>query len=291
MKQIKLFFIFILPFLIIFPNTGFISLQEETSYVDKRLIKKWETPADLKTPESVCHDPVRNLIYVSNINGNPSEKDLNGFIAKLDPDGKIIELKWVEGLNAPKGMAIYKNYLYVSDIDRVVRIDLDKGTILNKFQVPGAIFLNDACIDKNGQVYISDSNSGKIFVLKEGQVQVFIDSKDLNGTNGLVIENNFLFAGASSKLFRINLNDKSIEPFIENTGGIDGLARIDDGKFLISDWKGSVYLIQSGKTAKKLLDTSSDHINAADIDYIPGAKILLVPTFYDNRVMAYEVKL
>jgi hypothetical protein len=31
-------------------------------------------------------------------------------------------------------------------------------------------------------------------------------------------------------------------------------------------------------------------VNAADIEYIPSLKLLLVPTFNDNRVMAYEVK-
>jgi hypothetical protein len=287
-KSIDLSFLPLL-FFIVFINVGFVVIQGEKSYIDKKLVKKWETPAELKTPESVCYDPVRNNIYVSNINGKPSEKELNGFISKLSPDGKIISLKWVEGMNAPKGMAIYKNYLYVADIDRIIRIDIDKGSILNAFQVTGASFLNDICVDQNGSVYISDSGNGKIFLLKSGQDQVFIDSKELKGTNGLLIENNYLLAGTNSNLCRINLNDKSIITYIENTGPIDGLASLGEGKYLISDWTGNIYLVQPNKKPKKLLGTSPDSINAADIYYNPDDKLLLVPTFYDNRIMAYEV--
>ena len=81
------------------------------------LTKVWTTTAGLKTPESVLFDVQSNKIYVSNIDGEPSTKDGNGFISVLDMDGKMHNLKWVTGLNAPKGQAIYEGNLYVADID------------------------------------------------------------------------------------------------------------------------------------------------------------------------------
>ena len=72
-----------------------------------KLNKLWETPTDLKNPESVAYAPKQNVLFVSNVNGKPDQKDQNGFISKVSPsNGSIIELNWITGLNAPKGIAI-----------------------------------------------------------------------------------------------------------------------------------------------------------------------------------------
>ena len=78
----------------------------------------------LSTPESVLHDAGADVYLVSNINGSPLEKDGNGFISRLAPDGSVLALKWIDGeaqgitLNAPKGMAIQDGVLFVAAIDR-----------------------------------------------------------------------------------------------------------------------------------------------------------------------------
>ena len=97
-----------------------------------KINKLWETTNDLKNPESVAYAPKQNVLFVSNVNGNPTQKDQNGFISKVSPsNGNIIELNWVTGLNAPKGVAISNNNsrLYVSDITDLVEIDIDNGKI------------------------------------------------------------------------------------------------------------------------------------------------------------------
>jgi DNA-binding beta-propeller fold protein YncE len=95
----------------------------------------WETPANLKNPESVAYAPKQNVLFVSNVNGKPDEKDQNGFISKISPyNGTIIDLNWVTGLNAPKGMAISNDNskLYVSDITDLVEIDIVNGKIIKR---------------------------------------------------------------------------------------------------------------------------------------------------------------
>ena len=95
--------------------------------------KKWQTDQILQVPESVTYDTQRNVLYVSNINGKPLEKDGNGFISIVKPDGIIENLKWVTGLNAPKGSALDGKNLYVTDIDELVQIDIETGKILKKY--------------------------------------------------------------------------------------------------------------------------------------------------------------
>jgi len=57
-------------------------------------------------PELVLYDDMRDVIYVANINGNPSEKDGNGFISILNT---------MEVLKIRNGYSDGK--LYVSNID------------------------------------------------------------------------------------------------------------------------------------------------------------------------------
>ncbi len=102
----------------------------------------WEGK-QLQSPESVIYDKRTNQLFVSNISGAPNEKNGKGFISTLALDGSVIELNWLEGLHAPKGLAIVGNTLYVSDIDQLVEIDINQGKIIKRHMAPEAKFLND----------------------------------------------------------------------------------------------------------------------------------------------------
>ncbi len=77
----------------------------------------WSTGKIFQVPESVLYYHNSDVLFVSNIVGNPSGEDGRGFISKLSTQGKIINLKWITGLNAPKGMAVFNDKLYVADIN------------------------------------------------------------------------------------------------------------------------------------------------------------------------------
>ncbi len=62
----------------------------------------WEVTDSLARPESALFDSVANVIYVSNINGGPTEKDGNGYISRIAPGGTLLQARWVTGLHAPR---------------------------------------------------------------------------------------------------------------------------------------------------------------------------------------------
>jgi len=261
------------------------------SVSDYELTLKWETPRVMRTPESVCYDTLRNVIYVANINGKPTEKDENGFISKIAPDGTIILIEWIRGLNAPKGMGIYNNILYVADIDRIAKIDINKNALIEYFVAEDAKFLNDIAIDKaTGEVYVSDYTDNKIYKLKDNNIELWIKSEKLIRPNGLFIENGKLLVGTQNAIISIGLKDKNITNLIAETGSIDGLDVVGNGIYIFSDWSGAVHIAEIGKEKINILDTSADNINAADIDYVPTMKMLIIPTFNDNRIRAYNLK-
>ena len=265
------------------------ALSQDKNFQSDKLIKKWETMKELLTPESVCYDPVSQILYVANINGKPTDKDGNGFISTLTLDGKINELRWVPGLNAPKGMGIFNGLLYVTDIDRVAVIDIKNKTILKFFEFPEAKFLNDIAVDQKGSVYISDMMSARIYRIHDDKSETWLDDAAITNPNGLYVENNKLMIGCK-KIVLAGLADKELLTWLEDTGGIDGLEAAGDGRYLFSDWSGNVYMVDTDKKIEKILDTTPAGINAADIEFIPEKRLLLVPTFGDNRIMAYELK-
>ena len=87
---------------------------------------KWVVDG-LNEPESAVFDKKNSAIYISNINGDPLKLDKNGYISKITVDGQILEKKWIKGLDAPKGMTIFNDHLFVADINKIWKIN-----ILNK---------------------------------------------------------------------------------------------------------------------------------------------------------------
>ncbi len=158
-------------------------------------VKQWELEG-LKNPESALPDTKAGIIYVSNVNGTPTDKDGNGFISKVSPEGKIVTAEWVTGLDAPKGLILSGTKLYVSDIDKLVEIDTATGKITAKFEAPGAKFLNDTAVDKDGNIYVSDMATNVIWRLSGGKFEKWLESAALKNPNGLYVEGDTLIVAA-----------------------------------------------------------------------------------------------
>lgn len=253
----------------------------------QQLVQVWDSGQILKTPESVLYDENSGVIYVSNINENPWEKDGNGFISILNPDGTLKTKEWVSGMSGPKGMVVLDGKLYVADIDELVEIDIEKGEITKKYPAKIASSLNDVDADEDGTVYVSDSNSGKIMALKDGEFSLWHDGAAMGRINGLYAEKDKLYVG-SDKIYQVDIQTKKVNEILSNCGGIDGLEKDNDGNFVFSNWPGRIYYVQEGKM-NELLDTTKEEINTADIDFAKKLNLLLVPTFFDNRVVAYKI--
>ena len=264
--------------------------KKETAEMPKAptLTLKWETDTLLTTCESVIYDSVNDVLYVSNINGQPTDKDGNGFISKLGLDGKIVQAQWVSGMDAPKGMGIYNGKLYVSDINRIHEIDIASGAIANSFVVDSAQFLNDITIDATGKVYISDSNVGNILVLENGTVTEYVSG--VAGVNGLLSEGTDLqMVSFATGVFNTIDANKQVTLMTDSIDAGDGIEALTEGGYLVSSWTGKVTYVSPDWKNTLLLNTSGESINAADIEYIAEKRLLLVPTFFKNKVVAYEV--
>jgi hypothetical protein len=259
-------------------------------YAQKATVQKlWATDTILKIPESVLVDDKENCLWVSNIDGASNGKDGKGSISKLSKTGSPVNLEWVTGLNAPKGMAKYKQELYVADLTELVVIDIKKGVIKNKIKVEGSVFLNDVTVNKNGAVFVSDSRTGKVHRIENGIVSIEVEN--LQGPNGLLsIEDQLLILDRGS-LLSVTPGGAISKIMDGMDPSTDGIERVAPNQYIVSCWNGIVYYIVAGAQKITLFDTRSEKINSADIGYDAKNKIIYVPTFMKNSVVAYQLQI
>lgn len=263
----------------------------------------------IATPESVLYDADADVYLVSNINGTPLTKDGNGFISVLSPDGKVENLKFIEGgkngvkLDAPKGMGISKGVLYVADIDTVRMFDRKTGKPKGEVAIKGASFLNDIAVGPKGDVYVSDSGmkqgekdfeptgTDAVYKINGKAAKALAKDKELGRPNGLLANKDGIWVSNFANNEVWQLDEKGSKKGTVTSipqGGLDGLVEIDGGDVLVSSWQAqTVYRGKIGGTFAPVLEGLSA---PADIGYDSKRKRVLVPRFMDNAVEAYELK-
>jgi sugar lactone lactonase YvrE len=261
----------------------------------------WEATG-LMAPESVVYNPTSQILYVSNVNGDMVDKDGNGFISKLSLDGKVFETHWVTGLNGPKGMVLHGGRLYVSDIDRLVAVQVKTGRIVGSYLAPGAKFLNDVTVDGAGRIYVSDMLDNAIYRLDGNVFELWLKSAALENPNGLTVEGDELRVAAwgvmtdgfatkvPGHLKSVSIQSKAITSLGSGTpvGNLDGLEPDGRGNYLVTDWMaGGLYRIAPTGEAEQLLDLNQ---GSADLEFIEAARIAIIPMMMDGTVRAYRIE-
>ncbi|WP_147407349.1 hypothetical protein [Reichenbachiella sp. MSK19-1] len=258
------------------------------------LTKVWESDTLLTTSESVIYHPELDVLFVSCIGNTPPDNiDGDGFIAQVSPEnGEILNLKWIKGLSAPKGMGIVGNSLFVADISQVVEIDIAQSKIIGSYLVDGAKFLNDITVTADSTVLISDSGTNQISQIKNGRLSLYKEGEPLAGPNGLLVDGDDLYIasfGGSGAFIQMDRVTQQSTVLVDSISGGDGVVAYGDD-FVVSTWAGEIYHVTRDGTKTLLQDTREAKINAADIWYSPEKELLLVPTFFANSVTAYKIE-
>jgi sugar lactone lactonase YvrE len=209
----------------------------------------------------------------------------------------------VTGLNAPKGLVMDGDTLYVSDIDRLVAIVVAAGEVAGTWAAEGAQFLNDTAVDGEGRVFVSDMATNRIYVLDGGSLSVFLEGEALEHPNGLLVEDGRLLVAtwgpglqadfsteAPGRLLAVDLATKAIAPVGpgERIGNLDGLVPDGQGGWLATDWiAGALWRIAPDGSSEQLLDLDQ---GSADLEYLPEANLALIPMMLDGTLAAHALE-
>jgi hypothetical protein len=250
----------------------------------------------LRGPETVLWDSLSDLYLVSNVNGDPGAKDGNGFISRIGPDGRVVALKWIAGgaagaaLNAPKGMAILGDSLFVADLDAVRVFDRRTGAPLRAIAIAGASGLNGMTVGPDGRVWVTDLASGAIYRIEGTNAAAVAPPGSATAQpNGIAPLGQGVAVATfgGDEVYRLDAAGRRTPLAKLPAGGLDGLLRLPDGSLAVTSWKSNaVYRIDpAGQVTTLVADAKSP----AQIGYDAKRHRLLVPLFEKDAIALHDL--
>ena len=264
-----------------------------------------KTISGFEAPESVIKTGDR--LFVSNIGGakpDPMALDSNGFISELSADGKVIHQKFQKGiLNAPKGLAVVKDVVYVADVNRVVGFYARSGEQVFEVGVPAAKMLNDLCKVDDKHVCVSETVSGQVLLIDLTDKSIrFLGS--IEGANGVTYDEKTgkLYAVgmgpnmSGGKIYQKDLkNTDTLFTVLENSpvGIFDGIEMFDKSHLIASDWisltskNGRLVIYDLENHTTKTYDVPA---GPADITYDPSSHTIFIPRMMVNSLLIEDIR-
>jgi len=264
--------------LLVLANVVFIYLP---SFAQHSLEKLWESDSTtLKGPESALFDAKSGSLFVSSMNA--------GSVVIMDLKGHVIKKDWINGLHSNKGSALFNGLFYTAETTSIAVIDVNKAQIIKRVPIDSAVMLNDLAVDSKGVIYVSDTRTGKVYRVEDDKPVLYLEN--LPGANGLLTVQSDLYVLTSTSFLKVDAN-KIVTTIADGfESGLDGIVMVANNEFIISNFKGMLWWVKSDGTKQLLLDTRANGIMSNDISYDGKTKILYVPSFRTNRIIAYKVK-
>ncbi len=257
-----------------------------------------------ENPESARYDAELDVWYISNVNGSPVAKDGNGYISRLQGDGSMDSLKFIAAgmggvkLDAPKGMALQGDTLWVADIQTLRGFHRRTGAPVASIDVRGSKFLNDVVLGPDG-LYITDTgvegsasgveHTGPDRIYRVGpdrKPSVALQSDSLAGPNGIAWDGarrRFIvvpFAGSVVRAWAPG--SKTTVPLANTKGQLDGVELLDAERLLVTSWTDSSLFVLDG--AGTATPVAGGLPSAADIGIDTKRNRVAIPLLTENRV-------
>jgi hypothetical protein len=266
-----------------------------------------------QAPESILHDAVADVYLVSNVNGAPAAEDANGFISRLAPDGTLLDLKWIAGgvrgvrLDAPKGMALIGDTLYVADIKVLRSFDRTSGEPKGDVVISSAGYLNDVAANSEGTLFVSDSGwralpgvaalaksgSDAIYAVdRTGIARVLIKGADLGQPDGLFVDaQGLVVVNRAGQMYRVTAQAQREALATLPGAGLDGVTQTEDGRWIVGSQETSTVYIQTSVrgAAAAFEPLITELTSPADLGYDAKRRQVLVPQIEEGAIYIQQV--
>ncbi len=212
-------------------NNAPILVNQETFH----LAEDWVKNQGLLNVESVIHDKSNHCFYTTS--GNQYKVGGEGYISKISAQGELLQLKWVDGLNRPTGMALHNGQLYVADVNALVVIDPKNGHIIQRIMAPSdKLGLNDVSINSKGDLFVTASFVHSVYTLIDDELRLWLQDEELlQWANGIVAEDKHIIVGGTH-LISIDIATKEVTPIQlpEGADDFDGISPDGSGGYFLT---------------------------------------------------------
>ena len=292
------------------PGEGTVRPKGESN-ADAPIARQIARLGDLHQPEGVRYDPEQDVFFISNMVGFGSVKDANGYIVEVKASdlstGKVFAENGRAGvvLDAPKGMTINGDTLWVCDIDKMRAINRRTGVYIGTLDLApyGALLLNDVTMAGDGAMYITDTGilmtekgviykgADKIFRVSGGRVSVIASGAGLMRPNGITWDREanrlvvVTFDPFHSQMYAI-APDGERRLLGKGNGKFDGVEPLGGGKFMVASWNdSSVRLLGNGENRR----IANNVLMPADIGFDTRRNRLAIPIGPLNQMQLWQL--
>ena len=268
-----------------------------------------------RDPESVRYDPDQDVYFISMMNGFGSYKDNNGYIVRIPAREPSTLSMFAESgkngvtLNAPKGMAIRGDTLWVADIDVLRGFDRRSGQPVGTLDFAGRqpTLLNDVALGPDNRLYVTDTGiemtefgviykgGDRVFAVdSSGTISVVAEGSRLGRPNGITWDPHgkrwlvVTFDPFSSTMYTLRANDTTRTVLARGNGKWDGVEVLSDGRILVASWSDStvhIFAPDGRKTAQKIHPVPEP----ADIGVDTRRNQVAVPVTVMGRVEVWQI--
>ena len=239
-------------------------------------------------PEGIAIDPQTETLFLNSLKENK--------IVKSNLDGstpsefiKRNQYEYLSGFGMTiKGdtlFALGNSHIRPDNTSVLLLLNTKTAQLIDSFTLNDSLFhyLNDLTISSNGDIYITDSESNKIYTIQRSQqhLEIFLENDEVANSNGISISDDgqYLYLASFRKGIRvIDIRSKKIinEPN-EDYAGIDGMKYYN--KSLIAIVNARRDTNKQGVFRFYLDDTKTKIIKKKQL--VPYGKHFILPTTFD----------
>jgi hypothetical protein len=264
-------------------------------------------------PSAVVVDTVADVYLVANVNGMQGDRDGNGFISLLSPEGEMLSLNWSDpgrgdselGLHSPSAIAIRGDTVLVTDLDCVRLFRRTDGQPIARECVTTAEYLSGLDVGPDGSLYVLDSglrlgDSGefeptgtdavyRLVLGAEGRSTTLARGTELGHPSAVAVGSRGIFVATSGtgEIYQVVPGQPRARVYPATGRRISGIAFLPDGGFAFSSWdQGVVFRVTGEGRVERLLENVP---TPAGLGYDPARNRLIVTLTDEDRLILVDL--
>jgi hypothetical protein len=234
----------------------------------------------------------------------------DGFITKMNTEGEILELKWITGLEDPKGIAVYKNVLYVADGENIRSFDIQSRKSLKRFkptgkppglerrvaapgtiqEPPRAFNFESVHVTPEGKIFCLDSGYGVVYELVNDFLEVYKVDEKFTSCHKLFSQRGDLYVLGYFNLYALSSPKGAVADQSHRVADLfaASISEVDPYEYILLTGTGGLY--RWFETPSVIAHPHPAFLYNSDLVYLPKTRTVIIINSQLNQAIAMKLK-